>query len=391
MSQTPSGRTQHKFLVDSATEAAAVIRERLGVEAKVVAVREVARDGVGRFFKAPRLEVTAELPIAEPAPPEPVVAPPPRAKPAFRLPEETPEPAEPIPEPAPRIYHAWPKETPPAVIAPMPAPEPVQAPPRIVHEPPPAMEKAAPRTEEARLWNILCRAGLRRTLLDQLRESPEWEALGALPLSSALPRAAALLVRSVPVPSLPLGARCAFFGTPGAGVSTAICKQLSTDPLVREGAVVVMKLESERANSSELLATVCEALRVPLVRQADELAEWYGIRRIYFDSPGLSLGRAQATPLRKVLEEHEVESRVLVLNAAYETTLLQEYYARGEAAGATHVVFTHLDELPQWGKLWDFLLRGKLAPLFGCLGGSVMGESEPELLSSLVRRTVMAG
>jgi flagellar biosynthesis protein FlhF len=374
MSQGPTaGPALHKFLVDSPTEAAAVIRERLGTEARVISVREVARDGVGRFFKSPRLEVTAELP----ARPETMVYPePPPAQPA---PVYAPAPGY---TPAPAVAAAY-------AQAPAPAPAPVQLP----AQPPPRARVMAepPQEETARLWTILVKAGLRRSLLDQLRENPEWEALAALPLPSALPRAAALLVRSVPVPSLPLGARCAFFGTPGAGVSTAVCKQLAVDPLVREGKVVVMKLEGARANAAEPLSSVCELLKVPLVRGAEELAPHPWTLRVYYDSPGLSLGHAHAVGFRKVLEEHAVESRVLVLNAAYETSLLQEYYARGEAAGATHVVFTHLDELPQWGKLWDFLLRGRLAPLFGSVGGSLVGESERELLAALVRRTVMAG
>jgi flagellar biosynthesis protein FlhF len=147
-----------------------------------------------------------------------------------------------------------------------------------------------------------------------------------------------------------------------------------------------MKIENSRPNAAEALATVCEALNVPLVRSMDELPDQETIGRVYFDAPGLRLDRHHS--LRPWLEEYAIESRVLVLNAAYEASLLQEYYARGEAAGATHVVFTHLDELPRWGKLWEFLLRGRLAPLFGSVGGSLSGEFEPELLALLTRQTV---
>src|SRR5262245_16201730 len=66
-SPMPPG-AQHKFVVDSAPEAANLIREQLGAEARVVAVRPVPRGGLGGLFRGPRLEVIAETP----ATPDPV-------------------------------------------------------------------------------------------------------------------------------------------------------------------------------------------------------------------------------------------------------------------------------------------------------------------------------
>jgi len=43
---------------------------------------------------------------------------------------------------------------------------------------------------------------------------------------------------------------------------------------------------------------------------------------------------------------------------------------------ATHVVFTHLDEVPQWGRLWDYLFDGGIAPLFLATGPSLTGDAK---------------
>lgn len=347
----PAG--QHRFLCDSATAAADIIRERLGELASVISVRQVPRKGWFGFVRSPQLEVIAAA--AEP----PTAPPPPSATVAGPAQEPSPVPAPPVAPPAPPFTPA--------------------SPPRVAVQ---SFSEGAP------LWDALLRAGLRRTWLAQLREADEWQALELLPLSASLPRAASLLLRHVPVATLPLGPRCAFFGSAGAGVTTALGKQLTRDPLVRQGAVAVMKAENQRANCGEGLAALCEALRIPFVRSLPALQELHGMRRVYFDSPSLPMDTGGARRMQSWLESNRIQSRVVVLNAAYETALLQEQYAWAESAGATHVVLTHLDELPRWGKLWEFLLRGRLAPLFGSVGGSMSGQCEPELLARLVRRTL---
>jgi flagellar biosynthesis protein FlhF len=67
-STSPEGAAgTYRFSVGSAAEAVEVIRARLGPAARVVSVRNEARNGLGRLLGSARFEVVAEVP-AEPAP-----------------------------------------------------------------------------------------------------------------------------------------------------------------------------------------------------------------------------------------------------------------------------------------------------------------------------------
>ena len=77
-----------------------------------------------------------------------------------------------------------------------------------------------------------------------------------------------------------------------------------------------------------------------------------------------------------------------MLNAAYDRASLREAYATGRDLGATHLVFTHLDEVPQWGKLWDYLFDPEVEPLFLSTGPSLTGDCEEDVPGAIVRRTL---
>jgi flagellar biosynthesis protein FlhF len=51
------------------------------------------------------------------------------------------------------------------------------------------------------------------------------------------------------------------------------------------------------------------------------------------------------------------------------------------------VVFTHLDELTHWGKLWEFLLSHDLTPLFLSSGPNIAGDFVEEVFPSVLART----
>jgi flagellar biosynthesis protein FlhF len=95
-------------------------------------------------------------------------------------------------------------------------------------------------------------------------------------------------------------------------------------------------------------------------------------------------------PIRQFLDQEQVEQRVLVLNAAYDHAALRAGYAAGRDLGATHVVFTHLDEVAQWGRLWDYLIEGDLEPLFLATGPSLTGDIETDVADAVARRTLPA-
>ena len=67
---------------------------------------------------------------------------------------------------------------------------------------------------------------------------------------------------------------------------------------------------------------------------------------------------------------------------------VRDAHAAGRDLGATHLVFTHLDEVPQWGKLWDYLFDDALEPLFLSTGASLTGDLEDDVPGALARRTL---
>ena len=110
---------------------------------------------------------------------------------------------------------------------------------------------------------------------------------------------------------------------------------------------------------------------------------------LYADLPGLSLRNpSENAALARFLDTEKFTGRVLVLNAAYDHAMLRRCYAAGRDLGATHIVFTHLDELDHWGKLWDYLLDGELTPLFLATGSSLTGDLEEDAITAVLRRTL---
>jgi flagellar biosynthesis protein FlhF len=77
-----------------------------------------------------------------------------------------------------------------------------------------------------------------------------------------------------------------------------------------------------------------------------------------------------------------------VLNAAYDERVLRAALSTGRELGATHLILTHLDEVPRWGRLWDFVLDCGLEPLLFATGPSLTAECEDEVLDALTRRTL---
>ena len=327
--------TCFRFTVDSAERAATVIREQLGENARVLSVRNVSARGLAGLFSSPKLEVIAQVvaPAAEPTPIE--------------------------------------------SLAPAAAPEsaPVRA------------RFSEPRVS---LATLLRRSGFSASLLHRLEESPAWTGLSQLPLHRALVETGRHLVALAGRghPGAPLQ-RAAFIGAPGAGRTTALCKWLSAEVFRRARMGHVVTAEFDRPNPPGALPVFCEALGVPLAHYPALTRPATPGGFVYFDLPGLSVRQpGDNAAIAEFLAREEIEHRVLVLNAAYADAPLRAAHAAGRDLGATHVVFTHLDEVTQWGRLWDFLLEGGLEPLFLATGPSLTGDCEENPLDAVARRTL---
>lgn len=326
----------YKFTVNSAAEAVTLIRERLGPAARVLSVRSVGASGLKKLLGGTQLEVIAQV---DPAP---------AAAPALEATSS---------EPA---------------------------------LPPAAVESTPPPPPAAGLSGLLRRSGLTEVTLSRLERGAGWSDLSSLPLHRALAETSRLLRESAGsrTPRAPIS-RAAFLGAPGVGRTTALCKWLAVEVFRRARFGHVVTVEFDRPNALGPLPVFSEALGVPLAHFPCETRPAVPGGFVYFDLPGLSPRRpADNRPIAEFLDREEITERVLVLNAAYDRPALRDAYAAGRDLGATHLVFTHLDEVPHWGKLWDYLFDEQVEPLFLATGPSLTGDCEEDAPAAIARRTL---
>ena len=337
---------RYRFVVSSAEEAVTVLRERLGENARVISVRQVEGTGLAKFLQAPKLEV-----IAETVPPS-----------------SSPSTAEAAPTSSAQ---------------------------KGMHELPlvPVISHAESDGAGSPLARRLHAGGVSAPILARLRSDSDWAALEKMATGAALARIGQKLREHFRArPRRELGDRIAFLGSPGAGTTSALCKWLATDVFVRRRGGVVLKLDLDRANPGDALTVFCDALGVPCVRSAPDALPLGLNQSLFIDVPGTIPAREEETAeVCAVLGPLFTTSRVMVINAAYESALIKRSYEFAERAGCTHVVFSHLDELTHWGKLWDFLLGSSLTPLFLSTGPNIAGDIEENVFDAVLARTFPGG
>jgi len=349
--------SRFRFVVRSAEEAVTVLREQLGPGARVISVKQVEGKGLARFLRAPSLEVIAE--VAPEAPPAAATSP---------------AAAEP---PAPAVEAA--------ASAPAPEPAPQKA-------PTPTVTPQVLPTPEPGFARLLRAGGIPAPLVARMQCDAAWKSWQSLPPTEAFTQAGMSLREHWRL-RLPraLGHRAAFVGSPGAGKTTALCKQLALDVFVRRRKAVVLKLDLEHANPDDGLVVFCEALGVPFAREIAEVPDLAADESLYIDVPGVTpRDTAQTAQLRDALDSVATTGRVLVMNAAYDAEILKHSRAWGEELGCTHSAFTHLDELTHWAKLWDFVLPPAPTPLFLSTGQSIAGDVEENVFDAVLTRTFPA-
>jgi flagellar biosynthesis protein FlhF len=330
----------YKFQVKSPGEAVALIREKLGPNARVVSVSSVKPTGLLKFFKVPKLEVIAQIDGPAEAP--------------SSLSSVSSEPALPVGDVRNRLLDARSADLP------------------------------------SGLAGLLRRSGLTETALNRLQSRANWNELNNLPLHRALAETSRLLCEHAGqrLPRAPLS-RAAFLGAPGVGRTTALCKWLSIEVFRRERKGHIVAVEFDQPNPMGPLPVFAEALGIPIARFPCETQRAVEGGFVYFDLPGMSTRRAEDNvKLAEFLDREQITERVLVLNAAYDRASMREAYSAGKDLGATHIAFTHVDEVSQWGKLWDYLFDEDLEPLFLSTGPSPTGELEEDVPAAIARRTL---
>ncbi|MBE2215483.1 MAG: hypothetical protein IAE82_16535 [Opitutaceae bacterium] len=355
--QPAAAPVQYRLVVRSAAEAVRLVQERFGAGARVLAVRQIEAGGLGRFLQKPRLEVIVEVGGA------PATS---AAAPALAEGDSAAE----------QLLAA--SAAPAAFVRPV-AESRAEAP----------AEPAAPR----RSVSLLRASGLDETLIDRVRaETPDldWD---RTPLPEALAHLVAWLRKNYDrVPRRPAGPRRVYLGTCGVGKTTALCKAIALDVFVHGRKPAILKLDGDQPNASDGLAAFSDVLGAPLLRSAAEVEEFDRSSLLYVDVPGVGLdAHAEHKHLAGMLDALRVDTRILVVNAASEAEVIADTIEMGRACGATHLVFTHLDEVRRPGKLWRYVLQSGLRPLFLSAGPSPAGEIEEDVFGALLARTFPRG
>jgi flagellar biosynthesis protein FlhF len=164
-----------------------------------------------------------------------------------------------------------------------------------------------------------------------------------------------------------------FVGPAGSGKTTALCKWMTNAVLRSEQRARVWRLDGETANTAEFLSLHTEMLGVPCERFWSEPSGAEDL--LLVDLPGVDAhGGNGLAVLRDVLFSLPQPHVHLVLNAAYDTTLLFEQFNAFAPLMPEDVIFTHLDEEQRRVKLWNFVL-GTNCPLAWLSGGQkIPGE-----------------
>jgi flagellar biosynthesis protein FlhF len=173
-----------------------------------------------------------------------------------------------------------------------------------------------------------------------------------------------------------------FIGPPGSGKTTALCKWMASEIVFNENRVRVWKLDGDSANSAELLTIHCELMGVPVERFWNQTHDATDLE--FVDMPGVEIHNGDAmTGLRDQLAALPQPHVHLVLNAAYESSILFEQFRAFESFAPEDIIFTHLDEEHRRVKLWNFVLGTKCPISFLGAGQKIPGEfsrAEPALL-----------
>lgn len=311
-----------RLIVSSADEAVKIIREKLGSKAQVISVKQIEGEGFARFLKSPKLEVIATIP-----------------KKTLEI----------------KTHQTAPTH---AIQSTYSSPQPSTTPPTSQN-----------------LTHFLKRLGFDdQSLLDLFSNQNEqnWE---ILPLNHALKNITEhLRYKYTHNPQKPLSSRVAFMGTPGSGITTALCKLLSQAIFCHHQKAQVLKWESDGPNADEALRVFCEVLGVPLYRDPIDRPHLHPEHHLYIDIPGMELNHSEWTTLSHKLDDLKIDTRIFVIHGLYEKDYLQRAYLLAERLKSTHIIFTHLDENPTMIKFLPFIFRKNLTVLGFSHGQSLTSD-----------------
>lgn len=365
-----------RFVADSAAEAVARIKATLGPEAVVLSVRKIPKSGLGRLLGRDQIEVMAHVPEAEPDLPT-----------RSELAELHSQVAQ-LRQLLPSLVQT------PAPAAERPSPLRSEA----LPSPPP---QPSPRWTAAyggwKVATILEQQGLLpetvREVIKQLQQRHGSEPPAAL--SREMDWAASVLVagsRFADPASFDSGVHV-LIGPAGSGKTTCLCKRLAQAALLEERPAHVYRLDTGTSNTAEQLSVYAEILGVGVSRiRPDPQKELpSSANLVLVDVPGFAANDPDAgRGLSHVLEAFPEARLHLVLNAAYDSSLLMAQARAYARFGYGDIILTHLDEETRWGKIWNLAFGTNF--LVGRLGagqnipGTLVAASGQKIINSQVAR-----
>lgn len=375
----PAPGQKRRFVVASADEAASVIRANMGPEAKVLSVKQVAGSGLKRFLSSPKLEVIAWIPPDEDPPAD----------------QWQPQPQQQSkPQPA---AQGEPRSASPESSAPPPAPD--EAPARAegpeaserTEEPTAAADNPGQSREANRLRRILERLSFDEILLESICGPGAFNRLLEQPIDVAFSELRSTIISQCQrEPETEMGERIAFLGTPGSGKTTSLCKWLTREVLIHGSKVEVLRLDVDSPHFGDGLDAFCEAMSVPCHRDRGKPPLLDDDTTLLVDIPGCELGDYRENlKLRRRLDKLGIDTRVLVLNAAYENSILNAILRQAYSLEPQRIVFTHADLLQSWGKLWPFALNSMHPPvLFMGTGPNIASDYNDSFTSLMIEKTL---
>jgi flagellar biosynthesis protein FlhF len=339
------------FIAESAADAVAQIRTRLGPGAVVVNVRQLPADGLAKLWKSPRIEVLAYKPEA--------------ASDSNSAPDSLAELKLELEAIKQHLVSAGGNRETSA-------------------QPGARGQRAAvpARVDGIPLWRVgevLESSGLMPLHAQRVTEQLQSN-YGEVPPSSlaeemVMARAAlSSLWRSAPDLGVDDPVPHVLVGPSGVGKTTCICKWLAQARLIENRGACVWRLDGSTANTAEALTVYCEILGVPAQRtwSRDTPVE-PGLN--FIDLPGVDWRNSAAIhDFRRILDEVGRCRVHLVLNAAYEVPLLLAQARAFSALPIDDLILTHLDEEPRWGKIWNVVLGTNYPVRFLSAAQNVPGE-----------------
>src|SRR5690606_24623352 len=146
----------------------------------------------------------------------------------------------------------------------------------------------------------------------------------------------------------------------------------------------VWRLSAQTANTAEHLEVYCEILGIKVGRswpvdprlEPDEIG--------FVDLPGVNWRDGRAVRTLAAQLERLGRPRVhLVVNGAYENSLLLRQAQALAPLGVEDLLVTHLDEEARWGRIWNLVLGTNCGIRFLSAGQNVPGDflaGSPEAL-----------